>query len=139
MTLALQAGAGHALGDPSTASVTVRDDDAPPEVSVADAAPVTEGGTLEFPVTLSAPFKSSITVDYRFGGAATAGEDYGAAASGAVTFAPRQTARTIRLVTTDDAAAESEEAVEVTLSLPVPDPGLAVLGTADGLGPHPGQ
>ena len=134
VTLTLQAGAGHALGDPSAASVTVRDDDAPPEVSVADAAPVTEGGTLEFPVVLSAPFKSSITVDYRFGGSATAGEDYGAAASGAVTFAPRQTARTIRLATTDDAAAESEEAVEVTLSLPVPDPGLAVLGAATASG-----
>ena len=112
----------------------MRDDDAPPEVSVADAAPVTEGGTLAFPVTLSAPFKAEITVDYRFGGSATAGADYGAAASGAVTFAPRQTGQTIRLATTDDAAAESEEAVEVTLSLPVPDPGLAVLGAATASG-----
>ena len=140
VTLTLQAGADHVLGDPSTAAVTVQDDDATPgeasvEVSVADAAPVTEGGTLEFPVTLSAPFKAEITVDYRFGGGtATAGEDYGASASGTVTFAPRQIRRTIRLVTTDDAAAEPEEAVEVTLSLPVPDPGLATLGTATATG-----
>ncbi len=134
VTLALQAGAGHALGEPPAATVTVRDDDAPPSVSVADAEPVTEGGALAFPVTLSAPFNAEITVDYRFGGSATAGEDYGAAASGAVTFAPRVTEQTIRLATTDDAAAESEEAVEVTLSLPVPDPGLAVLGTATASG-----
>ena len=135
VTLTLRAGADYVPGDPSTASVTVRDDDEAPEVSVADAAPVTEGGTLAFPVTLNAPFNARIAVDYRFGGGtATAGDDYGAAASGTVTFAPKQTVQTIRLATTDDAADEPEETVEVTLSLPVPDPGLATIARATATG-----
>ncbi len=134
--LALQAGAGYVLGDPSRASVTVRDDDAMPSVSIADADAVTEGGALEFPVTLSSPFHAEITVDWRVGdgGSATAGDDHAGAASGAVTFAPRVTARTIRIATTDDAADEPEETVEVALSLPDPDPGLATLGTAAATG-----
>ena len=134
--LALQDGAGYVLGDPARASVTVRDDDATPSVSIADADAVTEGGALAFPVTLSGPFHAEITVDWRLGdgGTATAGDDHAGAASGAVTFAPRVTEQTIRIATTDDAADEPEETVEVALSLPDPDPGLATLGTAAATG-----
>ena len=134
--LGLSPGTEYVLGEPSRASVTVRDDDATPSVSIADADAVTEGGALEFPVTLSGPFHSEITVDWRVGdgGTATAGDDHAGAASGAVTFAPRVTERTIRIVTTDDAADEPEETVEVALSLPDPNPGLATLGTAAATG-----
>ena len=87
-------------------------------------------------MTLSGPFHTEIAVDWRLGdgGTATAGDDHAGAASGSVTFAPRVTAQTIRIATTDDAADEPEETVEVALSLPDPDPGLAVLGAAAAAG-----
>ena len=133
--LALNRGAGYDLGEPSRATVTVRDDDATPSMSIADADAVTEGGTLAFPVTLSGPFNAQITVAYRLGaGTATAGADYTGAASGTVTFAPGTTGQTLRLVTTDDGADEPEETVEVTLALPDPDPGRVTLGTAAATG-----
>ena len=121
LTLTLQPGAGlYRLGDPSQAMATVRDNDAEPTLSIADADAVTEGGTLEFPVTLSGPYFAEIMVDYTLGGTATAGDDYTDSGAGAVTFAPREVRKVISLATVDDSADEPEERVEVTLSLPDP-------------------
>ena len=117
VTLALAAGADYQPGDPSTAAVTVRDNDLP-NVSVADAPPVTEGGTLEFPVRLSKRFDAPVTVGYRLGGSAAPGEDYAGIAVGSMAFAPGATEGTIRIVTLDDAAGEPEEQVLVTLAAP---------------------
>ena len=134
VTLALPGGRGHQPGTPSEAAVTVRDDDGTPEVSIADAGSVAEGGTLEFPVSLSGRFHTQVTVDYTLAGTAVAGEDHDGAASGAVTFAPGETEKVISLVTVDDRADEPEETIEVTLALPDPDPGLATLGRATATG-----
>ena len=121
LTLTLQPGAGrYRPGDPSQAMVTVRDDDAEPTLSIADAEAVTEGGTLAFPVTLSGPYFAEIMVDYTLGGTAAAGDDYTDSGAGALTFAPREVRRVISLATVDDSADEAEERVEVTLSLPDP-------------------
>ena len=121
LTLTLQPGAGrYRPGDPSQAMVTVRDDDAEPTLSIADAAAVTEGGTLAFPVTLSGPYFAEIMVDYTLGGTATVGDDYTDSGAGALTFAPREVRKVISLATVDDSADEAEERVEVTLSLPDP-------------------
>ena len=130
VTLALPGGRAHRPGAQSRAAVTVRDDDGTPEVSIADAGSVTEGGTLEFPVRLSGLFHTRVEVDYTLSGTAAAGEDHDGAASGTVAFAPGETEKAIRLATADDSADEPEETVEVTLALPVPDPGVAVLGAA---------
>ena len=119
VTMALADGAGYRSGDPSTAAVTVRDDDSP-NVSIADAVPVTEGGTLAFAVRLSTRFDTPVTVGYRLGGAATPGEDHDGVAVGSVTFAPGVTERTLRIVTVDDAVDEPEERVLVTLAAPAP-------------------
>ena len=121
LTLTLQPGAGrYRPGDPSQAMVTVRDDDAEPTLSIADAAAVTEGGTLAFPVTLSGPYFAEIMVDYTLGGTAAAGDDYTDSGTGTLTFAPREVRKVISLATVDDSADEPEERVEVTLSLPDP-------------------
>ena len=45
----LVSGAGDRLGDPSRATVAVRDNDDAPAVTIADAPTVKEGGTLAFP------------------------------------------------------------------------------------------
>ena len=116
VTLTLAGSAAYEPGDPSRATVVVRDDDDPPEVSVGDAAAVLEGGTLTFPVRLSRPVGAAVTVDYVLAGTATAEEDYEGPAAGSVTFAPGETEKTIAVATRDDDADESDETVEVTLA-----------------------
>ena len=115
VTLTLQSNAAYELGDPSAATVAVEDNEAAPSVSLADAAAVTEGGTLEFPVVLSHASAAAIPVAYRLGGSAAAGADYTDSGAGALTFAPREVRKVISLATVDDSAAEAEETVEVEL------------------------
>ena len=120
--LELKPDASYRLGNPSQAMMTVRDKDRP-EVSIADAGSVTEGETLAFPVRLSYPLATQVTVAYTLTGTATAGVDYTDSGSGTVTFEPQATEQMIRLVTRDDSIIESGEGVEVRLLLPdPPDP-----------------
>ena len=104
----------HAL-----ATGVIRDDDEPPALSVADAAGDEDVGALEFAVTLSAPSGIEVSASYATAdGTATAGGDY-AAAKGTLTFAPGETAKTIRVEILDDALDEAdEESFAVTLSGP---------------------
>ena len=116
--LSLSAPTGATL-DAGTATGTIRDDDEPPAVSVADAAGDEDIGALEFAVSLSAP--SGIEVSFSYETAddtATAGSDY-AAASGTLMFAPGEVSQTIRVAILDDAVDEAdEEAFAVALSSP---------------------
>ena len=132
VTLTLAAGAAWTLGAPSEAAVTVRDNEAPPAVSVADADAVPEGGTLEFVVSLNHPSHATVTVDYGFGGTAVAGTDYEGAATGTVTFTPGVTEQRVRLVTVDNDTDEADRTVTATLA--APDPALATLGRATAAG-----
>ncbi len=114
--VALSAPTGATL-DAATATGTIRDDDEPPAVSVADAAGDEDIGALEFAVTLSAPSGIEVSVAYATkDGTATAGSDY-AAAAGTLTFAPGEVSRTIRVAILDDALHEAdEETFEMTLA-----------------------
>ena len=72
-----------------------------------------------FIVTLSSSSLAPVTVNYTtVEGTATASSDY-AATSGAVTFAPGQTKRTILVRTLDDALTEPSETFVVSLSNPL--------------------
>ena len=113
--------AGTELGSPSTETVTITDDDAPPSVSIADAT-AAEGNVgntpMGFNVTLSAPSGKVITVDYATtNGTATAGSDY-AAAAGTLTFQPGETSKTITVQIVGDTAVETNETFNVALSNP---------------------
>ena len=114
--VALSAPTGATL-DAATATGTIRDDDEPPAVSVADAAGDEDIGALEFAVSLSGP--SGIEVSFSYETAddtATAGSDY-AAASGTLMFAPGEVSQTIRVAILDDALHEAdEETFELTLA-----------------------
>lgn len=104
-----------------------------PVVSVADAK-VTEGNagnsSLVFPVTLSAPSATSVTVAYTTAGiTATAGSDF-TQASGTITFAPGETAKSVTIVVTGDFTVEPDETLALKLSAPTG----ATLGTATGTG-----
>jgi hypothetical protein len=71
---------------------------------------------LEFGVTLTAPHREVVTVDYVvLGGTASAGSDYLAAPSGTLVFAPGETSRTINVSVVGDAIAELDETFSVRL------------------------
>ena len=95
----------------------IRDDDDPPELSLA-AAQATEGGTAAFDVTLMAASGLEVTVSYATSeGTAKAPDDF-AATSGVLTFAPGAVLRTVSVAIADDALDESEETFQLALSMP---------------------
>ena len=86
-----------------------------PALSVADAS-AAEGGTLVFAVTLDRAAAAVVAVDWATGdGTAQAGLDY-AEASGTLTFAPGETAKTVNVAVLEDDEDEGAETMELTLS-----------------------
>ncbi len=114
--IALSDAQGATLGR-GTALGTIRDDDEPPVMSVADAAGNEDVGALAFGVTLSEPSGIEVSASYSTAdGTATAGSDY-AAAMGTLAFAPGEVSKTIRVAILDDNAHEAdEEMFELSLS-----------------------
>ena len=103
---------GRALSD--TISATVG---GPVSVSVADAR-AREGSdeTLDFAVTLSRAASGTVAVAYATAdGSATAGSDY-TAHKGQLSFAPGETAKTVRVPVLDDAHDEGAETLSLRLS-----------------------
>jgi hypothetical protein len=127
------------LGNPAnaqlgqaSASVTIRDDDAPglsvDDVSVAEAA----AGDVEgvFTVTLSPPSTDTVTVDYATAdGTATAGSDY-AAVSGTLSFPPLSTTASVPVSVHADGEREAPE----TFSLVLTNPTSAAIAHGQGTG-----
>ena len=75
-------------------------------------------GTALVPVVLTAPSAFTITVAYATSnGTATVGSDY-TSASGTLTFAPSQTSLNVSIPILNDATAEANETVNLTLSSP---------------------
>ena len=108
-------------------SITILDDDLPPEISIGDLL-IEEGDAgvsfAEFTVTLSKPSSFPITVDYATengllsnGGTAIAGQDY-SEISGTLTFAPGETEKTIQVPIVGDTLDEVDEEFLVNLSNP---------------------
>ena len=86
-----------------------------PQLSVSDAT-AQEGSALVFEVSLSRSASNAVSVDYRTAdGTATAAADY-EAASGTLSFAPGEMAKSVSMVTLDDAHDEGEETLTLTLS-----------------------
>ena len=95
--------------------VTIIDNDDTPTLSIDDAGGA-EGEDLEFTVTLDSASGRDVTVDWAVDdGTATAGDDY-TDGSGTLTFAPRQTTKTISVATLQDTDPEDAETFTVTLS-----------------------
>jgi PKD repeat protein len=114
-------------------AATIKDDDAPPVVSVS-APSVVEGNTgsttLTFAVTLMAASSRPVTIDYATAaGTATAGSDY-SPVSGTLTFAPGESSRVISVTVFGDTLHEADESLSLALSNPVN----ASIGTAAGTG-----
>lgn len=103
-------------------TATIRDDDPPPSLSVADSAAVIEGAPgarASFVVGLSAPSGRAVAVSFATAdGSAVAGQDY-VAASGAVVVAPGGTQATVEVGVLDDALDEPAETFALRLHSPV--------------------
>ena len=112
---------GHATVGTGTGTGTITDDDPEPSLSISSPS-VAEGNSgsanLEFAVTLSAVSGKQVTVAYADagGGTATSGTDYTALASGTLTFAAGDTAKTVTVAARGDTLNESDETVQVQLS-----------------------
>ena len=95
--MTLSGASGATVAD-ATGEATISDDDLP-ELSIANASPVTEGGTARFVVTLTPRTEQPVTVEYAtMGGTATEGSDY-ERTSDRLTFPARQTTMTISVRT----------------------------------------
>jgi hypothetical protein len=112
---------GAELGSPSSAVISILDNDSPPPtptIHMNVGPPVTEGDTATVTVTVDPPSNDWVYVNYATSDdTATAGNDYDST-SGSLQFYPGQTSQTFTIQTTDDSDAESAETVNVSLSSP---------------------
>ena len=108
------------LPDPPTATGTIDDDDSAPVLSVTDAL-ATEGQavTLSFEVRLTAASGREVTVDaataVEGGDTAVSGTDFTAVTT-TLTFTAGETAKTVRVSTTEDTLDEENETFTLRLS-----------------------
>ncbi len=134
VTLTLSNATAATLAAPSTAQLTITDDDTAPTISITDVS-LNEGdaGTtvFSFNVTLSAASGFSVTVDYATAdGSATAGTDYTAIATTTLTFAPGVTSMPVNVNVTGDLSLETDETFFVNLT----NPSNATIADNQGLG-----
>jgi hypothetical protein len=127
-------GGTSSLGSPSTAVLTIGDNEAPPAVSINDVT-VNEGNSgttsLVFNVTLSRPSAFAVTVNYQTADStAHAPSDY-QTASGTVNFPANSTSQPVTVTAFGDTVIEGNETLFVNLSSPT---GGATLGDAQGVG-----
>jgi hypothetical protein len=88
---------------------TITDSSPLPSLSISDAAPVTEGATASFTVTLSPASANTVTVNYATAnGTAVAPGDYDAISTTLLTYTPGQTTKTIDVSTNDDGLDEPD-------------------------------
>ena len=115
------------LGSPSTAALTITDDDYPPAVQFGSATYSVDekAGVATIAVTLSTGSSLTVTVTYATSnGTATVGADY-TACSGTLTFMPGETSKTFTVAISDDGVSELSE----TVNLEISSPGNATLGS----------
>jgi hypothetical protein len=120
ITLTLSGGTNYYVGSPSSATVTIYDDDAanPPVVTVtaSDASAFEGGGNPgQFTFSRIGAVTNPLTVNYTISGTATNGTDY-SALSGSVTIPAGKSSAPVMVLPEDDATVESDETVVLTIS-----------------------
>ncbi|NCF65124.1 MAG: hypothetical protein GWP61_04065 [Chloroflexi bacterium] len=133
VTLTLSSASGVDLGAPNTATLTIVDDDTPPEIAFGSATySIAENvGLATITVTLSRSYSQNVTVSLATtGGTATAGIDYTAIPPTTLTFNPYQISQQINVSITNDTLKEVDETVLLTLSNPSANASLGTPSTA---------
>ncbi|MDD2673239.1 MAG: Calx-beta domain-containing protein, partial [Flavobacterium sp.] len=113
-TVAITSATGTVGATTDTAIGTILDDDNAPVVTIADAS-ITEGGILSFPVTLSNPSASDITLILGFTNGTTTNGDY-TTTPVTVTFLAGTTTATATVQTTADTIDENNETFTVAIT-----------------------
>ena len=126
VTVTATDGDGYTVGSSASATVAVRDDDAPqPVVTISAGSAVTEGGSARFTLTANpsptAPLPVSVTI-------ATVG-DYGISAGSRTVSIPTTGSATLTLATSDDGTDEPDGSVTATVQ---PGAGYTVGTSASG-------
>jgi hypothetical protein len=120
VNLTLSSPSNATLGSPSTAVLTINDNESQPTVAFSSAtyAVVENAGQANITVNLSVASTQTITVNYATSdGSATAGSRY-TAASGTLTFNPGNITQTFSITITNDSVYEGAGTVNLTLSSP---------------------
>ena len=122
IAITLSSPSGAALISPSTATLTIVDNDAPPQLSISDVLTVegNSGSTQSAAFTLSLSSASSKTVSVNYtsaGGTASSDKDF-IATSGTLTFAPGETTKAAIIPIIGDILDEPNEVFYVLLSSP---------------------
>jgi len=125
ITAAIRSDSSYEIVSPSSATVTVKDDDEPsgPKLAI-DNAPskAPAGGKLEFPVTLNQAATGTVSVDYDMGTFSpllrpgTDFQDDDGGTSGTITFAAGEVAKTINVHIHPNAEFEHNDRIYVELS-----------------------
>jgi hypothetical protein len=118
-SITLSGASGAVIAD-RTATGTIRNDDAPPVVTIANAA-LLEGNsgtsTLTFAVSVSAASELPASVQFTgVNGTALAGSDFAALVPGTLTFAPGETVKTITVDVLGDTSIEDHETFSIVLA-----------------------
>ncbi|MBA2481214.1 MAG: pre-peptidase C-terminal domain-containing protein [Planctomycetes bacterium] len=118
VTLTIVAGSGYVLGSaPTTATVTISDDEAAPTVTIAatdaNAAEPADPGAVV--VTLSRTTTTATVVSFVVGGSATQGADYSAIGT-SVSIPAGSTSATVVIAPVNDSLYEPAETVSLTLT-----------------------
>lgn len=139
--LTLSANASYVVGSPSSATVTIADDESTLTVTATDAAAAEAGldpGT--FTITRAIVTASPLTVNYTMGGKAINGTDY-ATVSGSVIILANTATATATITPIDDALSEGNETVILSLSADpsygIGSPNKATVTIADDESPPP--
>ena len=120
VTVSATATNAHGITDPDAVTLTIRNDDGVPALSIADAS-VDEGDlggtTLDFTVTLDRAATATVTANWATSdGTATAGTDY-TAATGSLTFDSGDSSKTVSVTVAGDDMDEPNETFTVTLAV----------------------
>ncbi len=119
VVLEVEGDSNTAVGPQGSTTVTIANDDDPPEVSVAVLEPAVEGANVQASVTLEGATDVPAAVGYATAdGGALAWSDY-VPRQGIVTFPPGTVERTIAVMSVQDDRHEDQESFVVQLSDPV--------------------
>ena len=118
--LTLNTNVAYVIAGSPSATVSIADNNDPPEFDVVASAPLALEGSpgLNGAFTISRVVgntNSSVTLQFVFSGTASNGVDYTASATNSITFAADEVSRTVTISPIDDALVEGNETVVLTL------------------------